>query len=349
MARRVSASLLKSYSSYYSSKKTTSSSSSKPTSSSSSSSSSNTSVNTTYENRLAALEQKLNQIKSCNCDTSKITQIEQNIINLQNSISSNSGNTTIVNSDISELEQRLKDYGLFKYDSNNKYAKVINVFPWSLYGQHISSSNKIITLYGNIPNDFVQTFKNNITVSPFGVVAGSVVESYFTATVNNDTAIISIDPTIINVPGIKKDGVNNSSIIMGINPALTSLIETPNGIASTNDFNGEYITLPIELATNIETEIKDGISFEYNYTSNTSLSGNSLEVKAIFPENVINVTPSKGTTITGKNVTFVNYDENTASYFQGNEIHGGYEYLIDTSTYRYVIKFIPAPFKPLCE
>lgn len=266
----------------------------------------------------------------------------------------NTGSSNVSSSALSELEQRLRDYGLFKYDGNGRHAKVVNVFPWTNYENHTSGKHKVKIIAG--PDDFLQTYKNLIGISPFGKIAGTDCEQYIT--VSETTNVqgykvfeISVDAKILTVAGIRTEE-NNSSIIMNLDLNGVYLVETERG-SLTIDSNSASTNFLVPLANESEIEVKDGIAFEYFYDYFPPASVNSyieviLHAKATFDENIVSVSPNSliPTTITGKTVEFnypggdLIFDGEIARYEVRKNFLFGYEFLIDTTTKRYLIRFL---------
>lgn len=278
MARRVSASQLKSYSSYYSSKKTTSSSSSKPTSSSPSS---NTSVNTNYENRLAVLEQKLNQIKSCNCDTSKITLIEQEITNLQlqiNNLSNNHSENTQLNSNIESI--RLYPAAYLHTEQNGSFVLIDQ--SCILYDFLISESNYT-------DEEIYNALKYRDTY-----IKDSVYASYFT--VNNKK--VNVSKNILNEIELVDGTILPLPIIVDL-PNLNNINDYPNGLLFSFIANKTSKTI-----NNIKFEIEN-----FNYKK--------LNIKITYPETIqitTNVPNEYISSKQGKVITITNAIGDSATF-----------------------------------
>ena len=264
----------------------------------------------------------------------------------------NTSTTNVSASAISELEQRLKDYGLFKYDGNGRHAKVVNVFPWANYGNHASGKHKVKIIGG--PDDFLQTYKNHISISPFGKISGTDCEQYITVTEMTNTQgykvfEITIDAKILTVSGIKTEE-NNSTIEMFLTLDGGCLIETERGPLAT-DSNVASTGFLVPLANESEIEIKDRITFEYFYNyllQSQNYAEIALHAKATFDEDIISVSPNSliPTTISGKTVEFDYFggdemiDGEVVRFIRKNNILYGFEFLIDTTTKRYLIRFL---------
>ena len=269
----------------------------------------------------------------------------------------NTSSSNVSSSALSELEQRLKDYGLFKYDGNGRHAKVVNVFPNAIYGETVGTHS--LSIIG-ASDEWAASYKDNIKIEPFGKIANNeVVEQFVSLTEklgkneageldsNYKYYVLTINPNILKIPGITTYGTNGNSILISFSNLESGFVSADDGtIIYTAQAIPTASPVPFSLAADTETETKDGIIFEYKYKSE-----NFFDVKMTFDENVISVSPTKLANISGKNVE-IHYSIDDQILYHGetiNEIHGGHEFLIDTTSKRYLVKFLNNLTKPIGE
>lgn len=206
------------------------------------------------------------------------------------------------------------------------------------------------------------SYKDNVKIEPFGKIANiPEVEQYFSLTEklgkneageldsNNKYYVLTISPNILNISGITTYGTNGDSILISFSNLESGFVLADDGtIKYSAQANPSASPVPFSLAADTETETKDGIIFEYKHKYDT---WPYFDVKMTFDENVISVSPAKLSNISGKNVE-IRYGQDDLILSPGeniNEIHGGFEFLIDTTSKRYLVKFLKNLTKPIGE